>query len=324
MNEKAQHAQDSLPDPEPLATEEVSVPEPLALPTLGEMMIAAREHLSLSAGDMARQLRLGLGQVEALEANRFDVLPGNTFVRGFIRNYAKAVQGEPADFIAAYERSRPQITPSEIVSQNEHIDFMAKPIPQWVWYAGGVAITAVLLPVLIYFVLQDDTPPSQPAAQGVVAPKIVATQTGSNELSLPLPPPQLLSSGDSVLLAPISEAQTSAAEATTASSPKAADSALPGVLMPPAALPSASKTGAATGPVLKIKFVGNAWVEVLDKSGKKIYSQLGRAGSEYEVQGQPPFSLVVGDASRVVIIYNGKLVDLTPHVKKTVARLTLE
>lgn len=281
---------------EPEASEAAAAP----LPTLGELMIAARERWNLSAGDVARQLRLGLRQVEALEENRFDVLPGNTFVRGFIRNYAKVVQIDPAAFLEAYERSRPQIPAPGIVAQTEHIDFTTKPIPKWVWYSGGAIAAAVLLPLAIYLALHDDESPAKAAPQAA-EPKASAALPGqAHEMSLILPPPQVLSLGE----APVPAAQQ-------------------GEHLPPAALPGAAGKTAA-GTVLKLKFEGDAWVEIRDKSGKKIFSQLSRAGSEQTVQGEPPLSLVVGDAAKVRITYNGKPVDLTPHVKKTVARLTLE
>jgi len=303
MNEEVQHAPDTPSEAAPPEiTEAAAAPAPL--PTLGELMIAARERWNLSAGDVARQLRLGLRQVEALEENRFDALPGNTFVRGFIRNYAKVVQIDPAAFLEAYERSRPQIQSPEIVSQSEQIDFTTKPIPKWVWYAGGAIAAAVLLPVLIYLALQDDESPAKAAPQAAV-PKAAITQPGqTHEIPLTLPAPQA---------ALLGEAPAPAAETVPQ-----------GVLIPPTALPGAASSAPATGPVVKLKFEGEAWVEILDKSGKKIFSQLSRAGSEHVVQGEPPLSLVVGDASKVRITYNGKPVDLTPHVKKTVARLTLE
>ncbi len=300
MNQEVQHSPDTPSEVVQPAPEAAAAPAPL--PTLGELMIAARERWNLSAGDVARQLRLGLRQVEALEANRFDTLPGNTFVRGFIRNYAKVVQIDPATFLEAYERSRPQIQPPNIVAQTEQIDFTTKPIPKWVWYIGGTVAAAMLLPVVIYLALQDDESPAKAAPQAV--PKAAIAQPGqAYETPLTLPPPQVVSLG----VAPaVSEAMPQA------------------VLIPPAALPGTAGLATVSGPVLKLKFEGDAWVEIRDKSGKKIFSQLSRAGSEQVVQGEPPLSLVVGDAARVRITYNGKPVDLTPHVKKTVARLTLE
>ena len=205
------------------------------------------------------------------------------------------MQIDPAALLDAYERSRPQIQSPGIVAQTEQIDFTKKPIPKWVWYIGGAAAAGVLLPLLVYLALQDEEPPAKAAPQAA-APKAAIAQPGqAHEIPLALPSPQALSLGET----PVPAAQQ-------------------GVPLPPAALPGAA------GPILKLKFEGDAWVEIRDKSGKKIFSQLSRAGSEQTVQGEPPLSLVVGDAARVRITYNGKPVDLTPHVKKTVARLTLE
>lgn len=283
-------------------------------PTLGELMIAARERWNLSAGDVARQLRLGLRQVEALEENRFEMLPGNTFVRGFIRNYAKVVQVDPVEFLDAYERSRPQIQAPEIVAQNEHIDFTRKPIPKWVWYIAGGVVVAVLAPLFIYLALHDDESlggtalaPAKPVAAELTPqpprPSVEPAAEQGVAMPLDLPPAQAISLGD-----------PAPAPSQDAVAPPAA-----AVLTPPAA-----RATVAGMPVLKLHFAGDAWVEIRDKSGKKIFSQLSRAGSEQVVQGEPPLSLIVGDAAKVKITYNDKPVDLTPHVKKTVARLTLE
>lgn len=303
MSQEAQHAS-NLPITENAAEPEASEAATAPLPTLGELMIAARERWNLSAGDVARQLRLGLRQVEALEENRFDVLPGNTFVRGFIRNYAKVVQIDPAAFLEAYERSRPQIQPPEIVAQTEHIDFTSKPIPKWVWYSGGAIAVAVLLPLAIYLALHDDESPAKAAPQAAEPKASVAQPGQAHEMSLTLPPPQVVSLGEAP--APVEDAKPQ------------------GMPIPPAALPNAAGQATGSGAALKLKFEGDAWVEIRDKSGNKIFSQLSRTGSEHALKGEPPLSLVVGDASKVRITYNGKPVDLTPHVKKTVARLTLE
>lgn len=303
MNEEVQHAPDADSAVDSPAEEGVKVAvAPAPLPSLGELMVAARERWNLSAADVARQLRLGLRQVEALEESRFEVLPGNTFVRGFIRNYAKVVQVDPVTFLEAYERSHPQIRAAEIVTQTEQIEFSTKPIPKWVWLVAGTVAVGLLAPVLIYLALHDDNVPVK-AKPLAAMPKAETTLSGDVVTPLALPPPQVISLGAAPLPSP---------------DVKPVD-----VLIPPVPLPTEAKSVAAK-PVISMKFSGDAWVEIRDKSGKKIFSDLSRTGSEQTVQGEPPLSLVVGDAARVRITYNGKPVDLSPHVKKTVARLTLE
>ena len=76
--------------------------------------------------------------------------------------------------------------------------------------------------------------------------------------------------------------------------------------------------------VLRFDFSKAAWVEVKDRSGQILFSQLSPAGSQREVSGQPPFSLIVGNAGNVTLQYKGKGVDLSKRSKDDVARLTLE
>ena len=84
---------------------------------------------------------------------------------------------------------------------------------------------------------------------------------------------------------------------------------------------SASSSSANT---LVFVFSQPAWVEVRDRGGQIVFSQLSQAGSRREVNGLPPFSLVVGNASYVTLQYRGHPVDLSKRSKDDVARLTLE
>lgn len=255
-----------------------------APPSVGEQLIAARERLNLSAGDVARQLRLQLRQVEALEANRFEALPGTTFVRGFLRNYARVVNLDPAALLAAYESSRPQPATVDIQPPSEQITFAQRSVPRWVW---GVAVALVVMigaPLLIYALLTGEASVPPQAA----APTPPSTSMPAAE-PLALPPPQ------------------EAAQSQTA---------------PPPSEPA--PTAAVARASIGLSFNGESWVEIRDRSGAKVFSQIGAAGSTHRVEGDPPFELVVGNAAHVRITYNDKPVDLTPYVKVNVARFTLE
>jgi cytoskeleton protein RodZ len=66
--------------------------EPYARPSAGAELRAAREASGLSIDDVAQQLKLAPRQVQALEDDDYASLPGRTFVRGFVRNYARFMQ----------------------------------------------------------------------------------------------------------------------------------------------------------------------------------------------------------------------------------------
>lgn len=59
--------------------------------SIGGVLRQAREARGESVGDVAHALKLNPRQVEAIEQERFDLLPGKAFVRGFVRNYARHV-----------------------------------------------------------------------------------------------------------------------------------------------------------------------------------------------------------------------------------------
>jgi cytoskeleton protein RodZ len=71
-------------------------------------------------------------------------------------------------------------------------------------------------------------------------------------------------------------------------------------------------------------FEQESWVEIKDRSGNTIFGQLNPAGSRRSVSGEPPLSVVVGNAAGVRLFQGDKSVDLVPHTRVDVARLTLE
>jgi cytoskeleton protein RodZ len=75
--------------------------------------------------------------------------------------------------------------------------------------------------------------------------------------------------------------------------------------------------------VVRLAFKGAAWVEIKDGKGRVISSRNHAAGSQAEVAGRPPLSVVIGNAPEVRLSYNDKPVDLEPHTRVAVARLSL-
>jgi hypothetical protein len=64
---------------------------------------AQRETRGVSLEDVARVTKIHLRTLERLEDARFDELPADVFVRGFIRNYARVVGLDAEDALQRYE-----------------------------------------------------------------------------------------------------------------------------------------------------------------------------------------------------------------------------
>ena len=74
---------------------------------------------------------------------------------------------------------------------------------------------------------------------------------------------------------------------------------------------------------LLLTYQGPSWTEIRDRSGQLIMSRLVAPGSIEPVKGSPPFDIVLGNAHVVTLVYRGKSIDLSPHTRQNVARLTL-
>ena len=81
-------SEDSKPD---LASDFVDSP--------GAALRQAREKYGLSIDDVAGELNLSAAQIRALEDNRFEDLPGKTYVQGYLRSYARLLNSDEDDIL---------------------------------------------------------------------------------------------------------------------------------------------------------------------------------------------------------------------------------
>lgn len=87
--------------------------------TVGGILKQGRLKLRKSLLQIQSQTKISLQNLKALENNNFSKLPPETFVKGFIRNYALAVNLNPEKLIAIFRRDKSKkekinIIPTEI------------------------------------------------------------------------------------------------------------------------------------------------------------------------------------------------------------------
>ena len=83
---------------------------------IGQLLQQKRQALGLSLDDVAEQTRIRMAHLESLEENRFDDLPGPTYVTGFLRIYARFL-GLDSDALLAKvnDLQRPEFKPLRAV-----------------------------------------------------------------------------------------------------------------------------------------------------------------------------------------------------------------
>ncbi len=77
-------------------------PQNPASPTPGVLLRSRREAAGLSIEHVASQLYLLKSVVSHLEADCYDRIRGETYVRGYLRNYARLVGLDADDLLSRY------------------------------------------------------------------------------------------------------------------------------------------------------------------------------------------------------------------------------
>jgi len=267
----------------------IQAAEPMAAPVEigpGRMLAQLRGEHKLSIADVAQRLKYGARQIEALEAEEFDKLPGGTFIRGMVRGYARLLDTDPQRLLDALDQ---RYVPGEI-----DLDLRNKGIP-FVRSGRRGTRTYLALSILVFI---------------VVAGLLYEWRTGTfpwmqfGQNTAPKEP----SKPRAVASAPVLHAEASA---TVLSEP-----AQIAVVQPQQAPPSEGR--------IQLQFGSHSWVEIKEQDGKTLMSQLNSPGTRRVVVGRPPLSLVIGNAADVRLVYNDKPVDLKPYIQIEVARLTLK
>lgn len=301
MTEQEQHV-------EPSATH-------LSMRDVGRILADAREQASLSIEDAAARLCLRPQQLEALETGTMDALPGQTFVRGFIRSYAKLLHLDAEPLVEAHRRHAPAGAAGQISLQCEHIPIVEPsrhsklPFVQMAIVIGMVV--GAWMVYMDYF------------AAGRLAWAPTAQQEFAENAPL-LPPaappaefapdqPPMTDTTGMVAGAPLPTQPEVTTEASPAAQPDASE-----VAVAPA-VPTAT-----TGVTLKLAFSQPSWVRIRDRDGKDLLNKTAIAGAAEEVAGIPPFRLEIGNTAGVQLSYNEQAVDLAPYTRANVARFTLE
>ena len=73
-------------------------------PGVGAMLREARDDSGLTVLDVAQRLFLTEHYVQALEANDYDKLPGEVYVKGYIKSYARLLRLDAKRVMDAYRR----------------------------------------------------------------------------------------------------------------------------------------------------------------------------------------------------------------------------
>ncbi|AAQ61201.1 helix-turn-helix domain-containing protein [Chromobacterium violaceum] len=296
---------------------------------IGATLKAAREAAGLGLGEVADRLKLSLRQLEAIERDDFDALPGATFVRGFVRNYARFLEVDPEPLMKALEQHFPSAVNDVAnlvkgTAAREQAPEPAEAVEE-VSGGGGKWVILLLLAAAVagggYWYASRDSSPEKPAehAANELAPMLTEQSSA----------PAASAAAASEPAKPVQAARP--ASVPTAAAAKPAASAAQAAAKPVASAPAkAAKAQPASAPQsqgtdkVSVNVKDAAWVSVQDADGRRLIYKVMQPGDPAEVTGTAPFKVVIGNASQVELSYNGKPVDLADKIKGTTAKIQLK
>jgi len=147
--------------------------------TVGALLRRLRESRGLTVEAVSLETRIPVGSIRKIEENRFAELPGEVFVRGFLRAYARAAGADPQRVLAVYDEQR---GPTEPLKASRWPGLFHMPRPRRLGLFIAVVVFLIILGLLFAFVYRgygedDGTPATRPAP--------VVTDAGDADAVLP-------------------------------------------------------------------------------------------------------------------------------------------
>jgi len=262
----------------------------------GPMLRAARKDKSMSIEDVSEQLNLSHNVVDAIENDSWEHLPEATYVRGYIRSYARLLGLDPADVLMSFRYNNSE--------QNISLDSMPRRIEDRKISVSVPRKIKVLLflaavtGVAVY--LYNDQ------AMSLLESKIdqVAEQNTSND--------NQTETNDSA-----GSNTVTTTEATNSST------TVPPVSGQVVTTDSDVVVSEESKELLELEFNSTSWVDIRDKEGKKIVYKSFPPGDKTSVNAVLPIYVFIGNADAVAMRYQGQEIDLQQYKEEVYAKFTL-
>ncbi|MFQ1996656.1 cytoskeleton protein RodZ [Aeromonas sp. 601115] len=301
----------------------------------GQLLRNAREQLGWTREQVASRIHLRLTLIAAIESDTYDKHTSHTFIRGYLRTYAKLVGIPEETILAAYDklgltppdnidmqsfsrRSRQQVNDSrlKVVTWLVILVLIALSVAWW-WQstsrrsAGDEALAAT----------EMSATSSTPAEPAITPPDAINTAPVEGAAIAP-------AATDVTAPAVVSDATATLAPASAAVAPTDVSAAVGTAT--DAAVSGANGTESeeavvdpATAPQLKMSFTADCWLDVKDANGKTLFSGLKKANDELVLEGAEPLKFIIGAPMAVKLDYKGQSFDMSRYNNGRTARFSL-
>ncbi|MEZ8854865.1 cytoskeleton protein RodZ [Vibrio atlanticus] len=298
----------------------------------GTLLKNKRESLGLTQKQISDRLKLRVTLIQQIEENQFESDQVATFMRGYIRSYAKYVNlDEKVVLSALHHAGDAQHQEQEMLSfsrktktekHNSRIMILT-----WSIFAVIAGISS-----LWWWQNQQQDTLSQSLANTESSEELAVEESLAPEFtSLEVIEAEQNEEGTSVVedtddLAAISDAEDSVTSTDETTAQQATETEPTAEVAANAANAEAVEASTAPEAVINelvMQFSADCWIQVKDASGKTLSTGIKKAGQSLNLSGTAPYKVILGAPEGVSMTFASEPVDLSGYTSGKVARITL-
>lgn len=292
----------------------------------GGVLKAKREEYKWAIESVAQALYLSTPHIKSLEEDRYDQLPGSTYVIGYWRSYARLLGIDIEETIEANKRNLQVLQPQGNginvnlgkVQKSDHgkgliwllLTTLVLAAVGYAWKTGILDSEKIL----------DVTRLGEEIAQ--VTEVVEQATEVKKEVNLVPASTADIAIASSALTTAVVEQPEPSAVTTTRNQVAATTESTTSVLttseestVRPAAVKDVN--------LLTMQLEKDSWLDVRDKSNKRLIYRSGKAGELINLRGEPPFYVYIGTPDSVKVTYLNEDVPFESHQSGLFARFKL-
>ncbi|MFH2135583.1 MAG: RodZ domain-containing protein [Pseudomonadota bacterium] len=328
---------------------------------VGAILRTEREARGLSVEEIAERVKYSVRQVEALEHDDAEHLPQGTFLRGFVRSYARVLGMDESKLLeVTHTHTDHHFDVEDVQAGGAPLPITGDASRRSRYLMLGALAVAILLAGFVWTHPEDISLPNPLKTTEEISAEPASSASTESAVGAVLEKPVETPATEP---AKIEEVQDPAPVAKKPEAPKPAPAVKPAapakvaevtkpvaapkplvasppqeVAKPDQASTTAPETETSAPPKaevplaqlmkrpIHIVFNEDAWMEIIDVNGEILLSRVTKAGEEKWIGGghRAPYDVTIGRPAAIRMYYHGKEVDLSQFNPASVAKLVLE
>lgn len=293
----------------------------------GQILKSARLTASLSIQDIAKKIHLKSVMIEDIEADKYDSNISLTFIKGYIKLYAKQVSVPESEIMAAFESINIQKKePAKLQSFSRRVAHQAN--DDKLMLVTYFILAVVFALVVVWWLQQgesDNTDDVTVLPETTYPTVIEEASVNRSSESLAFEEPSV-SQPSTAINEKSSITDDSDLQALSSESEKVVLNNIPDQLADVAVQQvqsDSTESQVAETVELVFTFSEDCWMNLSDATGENIAYGVKAAGRVMPVSGLPPFVVTLGAPQVVQIQYAGEAVDMSVFKAGNTAKFTL-